>query len=295
MKITGRTHIMFILSDPVDHIRGSDILNRQFAAAGDDVAVSPLHVAPKNLTTIVSAIRSMRNVAGFGVTIPHKVEAVPLLDDLTESARLVGAVNFVRRGADGSLTGENVDVAGFIAGLAADEISVDGASVLQLGAGGAGRAVAFAVAAAGAQRLRIHNRRHESADQLVSAVSAAYPSCDVVSANADPRGVDLIINTTSLGDAPRRPLACGRLEDDGRRRGRRDRHPTADDPAPQGRRRSRHADLLRPIHARRAVRSRALVPVAGRWAGRSRLTRYCRISRPQVRPTGPGRPARRSR
>jgi shikimate dehydrogenase len=206
VKITGRTQIMFILCDPVDHVRGSDILNQQFADAGDDVAVSPLHVAPEDLAAVVSALRLTRNVAGFGVTIPHKVAVVDLLDALTDRARLLGAVNIVRRDRDGTLTGDNVDGAGFIAGLAADGISVPGASVLQVGAGGAGRAVAFAVAAAGARRLHIHNRTREAAEQLAAAVAAAYPNCEVLAADADAGRMDLVINTTSLGMRPGDPL-----------------------------------------------------------------------------------------
>ncbi|GGO70671.1 shikimate dehydrogenase family protein [Nocardioides deserti] len=207
MRITGETDVVFILCDPVAHVRGSDILNRRFAAAGDDVAVSPLHVVPEDLPVVVSAVRSMRNVAGFGVTIPHKVAVVGLLDELTDRARLVGAINFVRRSADGTLTGDNVDGAGFIAGLAADGLSVDGASVLQVGAGGAGRAVAFAVAGAGARRLRIHNRSPRAAEELAAAVAAAHPACDVRPAtSADPRETDVAVNTTSLGMRPGDPL-----------------------------------------------------------------------------------------
>ena len=199
MRITGRTDVMFILSDPVDHVRGSDLLNRRFAAAGDDVAVSPLHVSPQDLATAVDAIRHLRNVAGFGVTIPHKVAVVELLDDLTDRARMVGAVNFVRRGPGGRLTGDNVDGGGFLAGLIADGITVEDASVLLLGAGGAGRALAFALAGAGARRLAIHNRSEEAAQRLAASVVAVHPGCAVVVSGADTSGVDLLVNATSLG------------------------------------------------------------------------------------------------
>ncbi|WP_134740699.1 shikimate dehydrogenase [Nocardioides sp. 503] len=199
MRITGRTAVMFILCDPVDHVRGSDLLNRRFAAAGDDVAVSPLHVLPEDLAAVVGTLRALRNVAGFGVTIPHKVAVVDRLDDLTDRARLVGAVNFVRRDADGRLTGDNVDGGGFLAGLAADGIAVEGASVLLVGAGGAGRALAFAVAGAGARRLAIHNRSEDAARELAAAVAAARPGCEVVVSDGDPGAVDLLVNATSLG------------------------------------------------------------------------------------------------
>ncbi|WP_193613276.1 shikimate dehydrogenase [Nocardioides lijunqiniae] len=206
MRITGLTDVMFILCDPVDHVRGSDLLNRRFAAAGDDVAVSPLHVSPDDLAAVVGTVRRMRNVAGFGVTIPHKVAVVGLLDDLTDRARLVGAVNFVRRDADGRLTGDNVDGGGFLAGLVADGVTVEDASVLLVGAGGAGRALAFALAGAGARRLAIHNRSRDTAERLAEAVVAAHPACRVVVSDADPAQADLLVNATSLGLRPDDPL-----------------------------------------------------------------------------------------
>jgi hypothetical protein len=122
-QITGKTKIMFILGDPVAHIRGTALFNEHFLRSGLDAASSPLQVAPADLGTIVGAIRKMRNVAGFGVTLPHKIEVLRHLDATTERAAQVGAVNFVRRSADGQLTGDNVDGIGFAAGLARNGIA----------------------------------------------------------------------------------------------------------------------------------------------------------------------------
>lgn len=199
MRITGKTRIMFILGDPVEHIVGTAMLNDYFAAEGLDVAVSPLHVAPDDLPAVVATLRKLRNVAGFGVTIPHKIAVIPLLDATTETARHVGAVNFVRRSADGTLTGDNVDGRGFVAGLAANGVTVAGRRVLQIGAGGAGRAIAFALAEAGAAELAIVNRSAEKGAALARAVAAAVPGC-AASGRLPPLGeVDLVVNTTSLG------------------------------------------------------------------------------------------------
>jgi shikimate dehydrogenase len=206
MKITGRTRILFILAHPVDHVRGSDLLNQRFAADGLDVAVSPLHVHPQDLATVVQALRCLRNVAGFGVTIPHKIAVVPLLDGLTDGARRVGSVNFVRRRADGSLLGDNLDGAGFVNGLGHGGIELRGRRVLQLGAGGAGRAVAFAIQAAGASELIVANRSRQKAAALVAELAATGLACRVHAGPPDVGAVDVIVNTTSqgmhAGDAP---------------------------------------------------------------------------------------------
>ena len=152
MRITGKTRIMFILADAVDHIVGSDVLNRAFDDMKLDVAVSPLSIGSDDLAATLDLIRRIGNVAGFGVTIPHKIAAVGLVDELTDAARDIGAVNFVRRNQNGSLTGHNIDGEGFIAGLAAHGVETRDARILQIGAGGVGRAIAFALAGEGAGR-----------------------------------------------------------------------------------------------------------------------------------------------
>jgi shikimate dehydrogenase len=200
LRITGRTGILLMLADPVAQVVGSHRLNERFAAEGHDIAVSPLHVAPADLPTVIDALRRMQNVLGFGVTIPHKIDVVRLLDATTPRAARIGAVNFVRRERDGRLTGDNLDGTGFVDGLAHSGITLRGRRVLQIGAGGAGRAVAFGIAEAGAAELVIHNRSHERAGALAADVAATYPACKVVAGSSgDPRGFDLVVNATSVG------------------------------------------------------------------------------------------------
>jgi shikimate dehydrogenase len=205
MEISGKTKIMFILADPVAHIRGSVVLTRALRALGHDIAISPLHVKPADLEATVRAIRNLQNVVGFGVTIPHKIAVCPFIDALLPQANLVGSVNFVRRDADGRLVGENIDGAGFIDGARASGIDFKGKRVLQIGAGGAGRSIAFSIAAAGAAALGISNRTKAKARDLAQAVRAAYPGCDAFAAPADATGYDAIVNTTSLGMKPDDP------------------------------------------------------------------------------------------
>jgi len=203
MRITGKTKIMFILADAVDHIVGSDVLNRAFETEGYDIAVSPLSVAPADLEQTVAAIRRFANVIGFGVTIPHKIEILRHVDALTEAAQAIGAVNFVRQDADGRLVGHNVDGEGFVAGLINHGVAIKGAKVVQIGAGGVGRAIAYALAQAGAASIALVNRDVAKADDLAATVRANSPDTMIsVHASQDdvPDGAyDLIINATSLG------------------------------------------------------------------------------------------------
>ncbi|WP_375159214.1 shikimate dehydrogenase family protein [Bradyrhizobium sp. RDT46] len=206
MEITGKTKIMFVLADPIDHVRASAVMNAYFGSIGDDLAVSPIHVLPGDLGQVVASLRLMRNVFGFGVTIPHKTGVIEHLDEITQAARLIGAVNFVKRTAEGRLVGDNLDARGFIAGLAQHEIAVRGRKVLQVGAGGAGRATAFGLAEAGARELTIMNRDEEKARALAAAVAAHYPATKVSAGRAEARAFDLVVNTTSLGMKPDDPL-----------------------------------------------------------------------------------------
>lgn len=206
MEITGKSRIIFVLADPVGHVRASAVLNEYFRSLGVDVVASPLHVAPDDLAQVIDAIRRMRNVAGFGVTIPHKVAVLPLLDGVAPRARSIGAVNFVRREADGRLCGDNLDAPGFMAGLERNNIAVKGRKVLQVGAGGAGRAVAFGLAEGGVAELRIINRDEGKARSLADAVAQHHPTVRLVVGPAPAEESDLVVNTTSLGMKPDDPL-----------------------------------------------------------------------------------------
>lgn len=217
MKITGKTRIMFILADAVSHIVGSDVLNRAFLELKLDVAVSPLSIKPGDLVDMLDMIRRIDNVVGFGVTIPHKIAAVELVDELTDAARDIGAVNFVRRDVDGRLIGHNIDGEGFVAGLAKHQVEVRGKSVLQAGAGGVGRAIAFALAGAGAGPIHLVNRNTERARQLADAIRERSPRASI-HVHADESDLpdmafNLVVNATSLGmhDGDAMPVSPVRL------------------------------------------------------------------------------------
>lgn len=203
MRITGRTRIMFILAHAVDHIVGSDVLNKAFERDGLDVAVSPLSVAPDDLEAMIAMIRRLGNVAGFGVTIPHKITVARYLDAITPQAEAIGAVNFVRRDADGRLTGHNIDGDGFVAGLRGNGVAVKDKRVLQAGAGGVGKAIAHALAAEGVRSIDLVNRDPARAAELAEVVAARYPNVEIrvwadMAALPD-AAYDLVVNATALG------------------------------------------------------------------------------------------------
>lgn len=204
MDITGNTRLVGILGDPIAHTLSPLMQNAAFRAMGLDICYVPLHVKAGDLPAAVEGLRAMSFV-GANVTIPHKVAAADLMDNLAESAAVTGAVNTIVS-AEGVLTGHNTDGPGFIKSL--EEIAdLDyGASpVLMAGAGGAARSVAVALASKGVPRLTIVNRTRSTAENLKSLLEDKFPSLQVflMGPDEDQSGVlaasKLVINATPLG------------------------------------------------------------------------------------------------
>ncbi|MBT5264790.1 MAG: shikimate dehydrogenase [Rhodospirillaceae bacterium] len=213
LDITGKTRVFGVISDPIAHVRAPAVYNPVFEARGIDAVLIPVHVTPEDLPAAVAGFKAQRSLYGLCVTVPHKVALMQLCDEVGEQGRLVGAVNAVRFTDDRRMVGENFDGQGFVAGMRAEGFEVTGKSVLQLGAGGAGMAIAYALAASGVSRLVIANRTRAKAEELAANVSAAYPSVPVEAGEPDPSGFDIAVNATSLGlaEGDALPLDPGKL------------------------------------------------------------------------------------
>src|SRR5215471_17684911 len=161
-----------------------------------------LEVAPKDLRDAVRGARAL-GLEGFNLTIPHKVAVMPLLDEISPDATLIGAVNTVRR--DGQrLIGENTDGKGFLRGVREDGgVNPAGKNVLVLGAGGAARAITVELALAGAVRITVVNRTAERGQALCdhllkhTRANATFEpwrgTCSIGPS------VDILVNASSIG------------------------------------------------------------------------------------------------
>jgi len=144
-------------------------------------------------------------VAGFNVTIPHKVEVIEHLDDIEENARAAGAVNTVKN-IDGKLVGFNTDGDGFIKSLA-DDLGYfpDSGTIAVIGAGGAARGAIAALCRAGAKRIVITNRSRENGEELARLMRKQYGSVEITTTGFAAElktfmgEVSLVVNATSLG------------------------------------------------------------------------------------------------
>lgn len=201
-SITGHTRVIVILAHPVGHIRTPAAMNAHFALTGQDAVIVPMHVLPDDLPAVVDGLRRLRNLGGIIVTVPHKETIASLCDGLTRQARLVGAVNAIRRQPDGTLLGGQFDGEGFVAGLRAAGHAVAGRRVWMAGAGGAAAGVGFALLRHGAAALGVHNRGRARAEALVGRLRAAFPGREIAAVAPDPAGFDIVVNATSLGLGP---------------------------------------------------------------------------------------------
>ncbi|MEL0142200.1 MAG: shikimate dehydrogenase [Alphaproteobacteria bacterium] len=200
--VDGNSRVFGVIAHPVTHVRAPMVFNPRFAAAGLDHIMVPIDAPPDSLEDIIRGLQRMPNFGGLAVTIPHKLAMAELCDDLGTVARLTGAVNAVRFDPDGRLYGDNFDGAGFVAGCRGNGFEVTGKTVLMLGAGGAARAIAAALCEAGVGQLTIANRNLANAQQLVDLLVTDGGFANVSAqplAETDGAGVDMIINSTSLG------------------------------------------------------------------------------------------------
>jgi shikimate dehydrogenase len=199
MQPTRKTHLYAILADPVAHVRAAEFYNPVFHARGLDAFLFPLHVRPEDLADVVPRLKKLRNLRGLLLTIPHKEAMARLCDELGADGRLADAVNTVRFAADGRLIGDMFDGVGLVQGALASDLALKGKNVLLVGTGGAGRAIAFALAREGVRSLTLANRTASRAAALAADLADRVPGIPVGVGPPDPSGHEVIINATSLG------------------------------------------------------------------------------------------------
>lgn len=200
MKKDGSTKITGILGYPIEHTASPCMHNAAFKALKLGWEYIPFEVKPQQLKLAMKSIRTL-GMQGVNVTIPHKKAVVPFLDELSDEAEFIGAVNtIVRKG--NKLIGYNTDGEGFIKALEEENISYIGKNVLVLGAGGAANGIIYQLLLGGAKRITIVNRTIEKAEALGKHFKTKgnieiLPFDD--SLKSAIKDADILINTTSVG------------------------------------------------------------------------------------------------
>lgn len=198
MSITGAARVAGIVGRPVTHSLSPVLHNAWIAEAGLNAAYVPLAPLAGGFPALVEGLRG-GVIRGVNVTIPFKEEALACADEATERARLAGAANLLLFREDGSVLADNTDGLGLLAALSIQAPGFDptaGPAVI-LGAGGASRGAAAALALAGAPDVRIVNRTADRAFALAADIGG--PVRAVAAIGAALEGANVIINATSLG------------------------------------------------------------------------------------------------
>lgn len=204
--IDGKTRVLGVMGCPVEHTKSPAIHNMLAQELGLNVCYLPFHVEREDLQDAVKGALGL-GILGLNVTVPHKSEVIKGLADIDDLAKEIGAVNTLVR-VDGGFKGYNTDMPGLLRAMADDKVTVCGADVVILGAGGVARAVAMMLAKNGAASIQIFNRTMEKAQAIAEEMNALVKQ-DLVKAFAlaDLAELDrskkyLVIQTTNVGMDP---------------------------------------------------------------------------------------------
>jgi shikimate dehydrogenase len=202
--ITGKTAVVGIMGDPVEHSLSPPMHNAAFQQLKMDYVYVPFHVKRGNLGPAIDGARSM-GIKGLNITIPHKREVINYLDEIGQAAQLIGAVNTLKFNKN-TLTGFNTDGVGAVKAI--EEVTpVKGKKIIIMGAGGAARAISFQLLISGAGEVLIANRTRENACKLTAEFGKNF-AASVGCLGLDDRLVgelkdtDVLINTTPVGMHP---------------------------------------------------------------------------------------------
>ncbi len=197
---SGTPTLVGLIGHPVAGNPTGTMMEAAFANAGLDWRYVSMDVARGDLEAAVAGLAAL-GFRGFNVTMPYKVEILPLLARLSPAVELIGAANTIVREGDGWV-GENTDGKGFLAAVS-EVLEPRGARVWLVGAGGAARAVAAELALAGAASIEVVNRDGGRGRSIVDLLTARTATRAAWRPWASPLvvepGVDLVVNATSLG------------------------------------------------------------------------------------------------
>jgi shikimate dehydrogenase len=200
MSLTGSAKLAGVMGWPVAHSRSPALHGFWLAERGIDGAYLPLAVLPENLRRALQALPVL-GFAGCNITIPHKEQALDIVDEIEPSARRAGAINTVVINPRGRLIGSNTDGFGFLESLraAVPGWTARSGGAVVLGAGGAARAVVAALLDDGAPEIRLVNRTPARATSLAKALGGIVHGVPWEHRAEALAGAALLVNATSLG------------------------------------------------------------------------------------------------
>jgi shikimate dehydrogenase len=198
----GTTKIYGCLADPIDHVRAPTIFTSIFNKKKIDAVMIPIYVSKSNLSDVIKSLKLIKNFHGMTITIPHKTAIVSLCDLLESDADRTQAVNWIKFDKNRKLIGNNFDGKGFVNGFLEQKHSLNNKTICLFGSGGAGVAIAYALANENLKKLKLINRDINKANDLKKNINKIYPNLHIQvlsQINYILEDCDIVINATSLG------------------------------------------------------------------------------------------------
>ena len=205
MNITWDTNIYCLIGHPISKTLSPIIHNNFYKINNINNVYLTFDVGKEDLENVVKSLKIL-NIKGFNVTLPHKINIIEYLDDISQEAKKIGAVNTVKN-RNGKLIGYNTDCMGFLKSLELNNIDVKDNTVLILGSGGAANAISTSLALAGVKKIFINNRTLIKAKALAKRIKNQFPKLlvewgDLGLNNISKDEIDMIVNCTSVGMYP---------------------------------------------------------------------------------------------
>jgi shikimate dehydrogenase len=200
MAHSDRLLLAGVMGWPVMHSRSPMMHNYWFKKHGLAGTYVPLAIRPENLTAALRGLPPL-GFAGVNVTIPHKQEAMKIVDEVDALARSIGAVSCIVVRPDSSLAGTNNDCYGFIHALKQEQPGwrADAGPIVVIGAGGGSRAVCYGLAREGAREIRLVNRTLDRAREIEREFGAPIKALRWENRHDALEGTAMVVNTTSQG------------------------------------------------------------------------------------------------
>ncbi|WOE32234.1 MULTISPECIES: ThiF family adenylyltransferase [unclassified Acinetobacter] len=197
IQLNGSTRLYFVVGHPIKQVKSPEGVTQELLNKGLNALVLPMDVKPNNFPALIKNTKEILNSDGLIITVPHKITALQCCDKVTDRAKFIGAVNTIRRCAEG-WEGDMLDGTGMIQAILEKNIQLKDKRVILAGAGGAGKAIAFELLLAGVGELAIFDLDATRQQQLVEQLNQLH-TAKVIAHHNNPNGFDVVINATPMG------------------------------------------------------------------------------------------------
>ena len=210
-RISGHTKLFGLIGSPVGHSGSPAMHNYSFERLGLDYAYMAFDVKSEEVADAIAAMKALK-IKGYNVTMPCKIEAMKYMDELSQTAQIIGAVNTIVN-ENGKLIGHSTDGVGFVDNLKDHGVNIEGKKITIIGGGGAATAIQAQCAIDGAREISIFKRQDAALArtlEIVEKIRASVPNCivnvfdtaDIAKMTAEILDSDILVNGTIVGMTP---------------------------------------------------------------------------------------------